>query len=61
MNELLDRKEVLICKEVMAILRIGRNTFYRLIHEGKLKAYRDGNRYKVLSTSVNEYIEKSIN
>ena len=32
MNELLDKKEVLTREEVMALLRIGRNTFYKLIH-----------------------------
>lgn len=60
MNELLDKKEVLTRDEVMEILKIGRNTFYRLIHEGKLKGYKDGNKFKVLSTSVNEYIADKI-
>lgn len=60
MNELLDKKEVLTRDEVMEILKIGRNTFYRLIHEGKLKGYKDGNKFKVLSTSVNDYIADKI-
>ena len=60
MNELLDKKEVLTRDEVMESLKIGRNTFYRLIHEGKLKGYRDGNKFKVLSTSVNDYIADKI-
>lgn len=60
MNELLDKKEVFTRDEVMESLRIGRNTFYRLIHEGKLKGYRNGNKFKVLSTSVNDYIADKI-
>lgn len=60
MNELLDKKEVLTSDEVMESLKIGRNTFYRLIHERKLKGYKDGNKFKVLSTSVNDYIADKI-
>ena len=56
MNELIDRKEVLTRDEVMESLKIGRSTFYKLIHDGKLKGYKDGNKFKVLSTSVNDYI-----
>jgi excisionase family DNA binding protein len=61
MNELLDKKEVLTREEVMALLRIGRNTFYKLIHQGMLRGYKEGNRFKVLSTSVNEYIAGRMN
>ena len=56
MNELIDRKEILTRDEVMESLKIGRSTFYKLIHDGKLKGYKDGNKFKVLSTSVNDYI-----
>lgn len=60
MNELIDKKEVLTRDEVMKILKIGRNTFYKLIHEDKIKGYKDGNKFKVLSTSVNDYIANKI-
>ena len=56
MNELFEKKEVLIRDEVMESLKIGRSTFYKLIQKGKLKGYKDGNKFKVLSTSVNDYI-----
>lgn len=56
MNELIERKEILTRDEVMENLKIGRSTFYKLIHDGKLKGYKDGNKFKVLSTSVNDYI-----
>ena len=56
MNELFEKKEVLTRDEVMESLKIGRSTFYKLIHKGKLKGYKDGHKFKVLSTSVNDYI-----
>lgn len=40
----------------MESLKIGRSTFYKLIHKGKLKGYKDGNKFKMLSTSVNDYV-----
>ena len=30
--------------------------FYKLIQEGQLKGYKDGNRYKVPAYAVEEYI-----
>lgn len=56
MEELFEKKEILTRDEVMKMLKIGRSTFYKLIHEGKLIGYKDGNKFKVLSTSVNDYI-----
>ena len=52
-----EKKEILTREEVMDILKIGRSTFYRLMQEGKLKGYKDGNRYKVPVYSVEEYIK----
>lgn len=52
-----EKKEILTREEVMEILKIGRSTFYRLMQEGKLKGYKDGNRYKVPMYSVEEYIK----
>ena len=60
MNELLEKKEILTRDEVMEILKIGRSTFYKLIHEGNLKGYKDGNKFKILSTSVNDYIAEKM-
>ena len=50
--------EILTREEVMELLKIGRSTFYKLIQEGKLKGYKDGNRFKVPYYAVEEYIEK---
>ena len=55
MNEIILTRE-----EVMEVLKIGKSTFYKLIHEGTLKAFREGNRYKVPSSSVNEYVSKKM-
>ena len=48
--------EILTREEVMDILKIGRSMFYKLIQEGQLKGYKDGNRYKVPAYAVEEYI-----
>ena len=47
-----EKKEILTREEVMDILKIGRSTFYKLMQEGKLKGYKDGNRYKVPVYSI---------
>ena len=52
---------ILTRDEVMVLLKIGRSTFYKLIQEGKLKGYMDGNRYKVPMYAVEEYIENQMN
>ncbi len=51
-----ENTEILTREEVMDILKIGRSMFYKLIQEGKLKGYKDGNRYKVPVYAVEEYI-----
>ena len=50
-------KEVILTREeVMQALKIGRSTFYKLIHDGVLKGFKEGNRYKVPSSSVDAYV-----
>lgn len=56
MRETYTGNEILTREEVMAILKIGRSTFYKLVHEGTLKGFKEGNRYKVPASSVEEYI-----
>ena len=51
-----EKQEILTREEVMDILKIGRSMFYKLIQEGQLKGYKDGNRYKVPAYAVEEYI-----
>ena len=51
---------VLTREEVMEMLKIGRNTFYRLLQDGSLKGFKEGNRYKVPLSSVEQYIQNRI-
>ena len=51
-----ENTEILTREEVLDILKIGRSMFYKLIQEGQLKGYKDGNRYKVPAYAVEEYI-----
>lgn len=52
--------ELLTREEVMELLKIGRSTFYKLLQEGQLKGFKEGNRYKVPLASVEEYISKKM-
>ena len=54
-------KEILTREEVMEILKIGRNTFYKLLHTDELKGFKEGNRYKVPVESIEEYVDKRMN
>ena len=56
MKESLYANEILTRDEVMELLKIGRSTFYELIQSGKLKAFKEGNRYKVPASAVENYI-----
>ena len=50
-------KEIILTRgEVMGALKIGRSTFYKLIHDGVLKGFKEGNRYKVPLSSVEAYV-----
>ena len=51
-----ENTEILTREEVMDILKIGRSMFYKLIQEGQLKGYKEGNRYKVPVYAVEDYI-----
>lgn len=52
--------EILTRDEVMEMLKIGRSTFYKLIQEGRLKGFKEGDRYKVPLSSVEEYVKNSV-
>ena len=47
---------ILTREEVMETLKIGKSTFYKLIHDGILKGFKEGNRYKVPLSSVEAYV-----
>lgn len=56
MRDIIAQKEILTREDVMDILKIGRSTFYKLIREGKLKGFKEGNRYKVTVEAIEEYV-----
>lgn len=45
--EYVSGQEYLTPREVMALLYIGKNTFYRLVHSGELPAFRIGKLWRV--------------
>ena len=49
-------KTILTREEIMETLKIGKSTFYKLIHDGILKGFKEGNRYKVPLSSVEAYV-----
>ena len=57
MTENHGEKELLTREEVMELLKIGRSTFYRLLQTGQLKGFKEGNRYKVPVSAVEEYVK----
>ena len=52
---------ILTREEVMETLKIGKSTFYKLIHDSILKSFKEGNCYKVPLSSMEEYIVKKMN
>lgn len=60
MKERYMASEILTREEVMEMLKIGRSTFYKLIQEGRLKGFKEGNRYKVPLSAVEEYVKNSV-
>jgi len=48
--------EILTVEDVMELLYIGRNTVYRLLSSGELKAFRIGHVWKIPRTSLDEFI-----
>ena len=60
MRSIIENKEILTREEVMEFLKIGRGTFYKLLHEGQIKAFKEGNRYKIPVKALEEYVERKM-
>lgn len=54
-----DYPDVLTVCNVQHILHLGRNTVYRLLADGKIKAFKAGRRYIIPKISLIEYILQS--
>ena len=48
--------ELITIEQVMAILKIGKNTAYRLLENKEIEAFRIGNKWKIPRSSVYKYI-----
>ena len=46
--------------EVNKILRLGMNKVYDLLNEGKIKSIREGRKYLIPSSAIDEYIKKGL-
>ena len=55
-----DTKEILTIDDLGEMLLIGRNSAYKLLSSGKIKAFRIGNRiWKIPKSSVYDYINNA--
>ena len=58
-NELEIENEYLSPREVMNLLYIGRNTFYKLVNSGELPAFRIGKLWRVSREALKHYAQKA--
>lgn len=50
-------KDILSVEDLCEILSIGKNTAYRLLKSGEIKAIRIGKVYKIPKKSITDYIK----
>lgn len=55
--EAVTQEELITVDEVMKILKIGKNTAYRLLEDNEIEAFRIGNKWKIPRSSVYKYIQ----
>ena len=53
-------KEILSVEDLCEILSIGKNTAYRLLKSGEIKAIRIGKVYKIPKEYLINYLKKSV-
>ncbi|MDE6425129.1 MAG: helix-turn-helix domain-containing protein [Ruminococcus sp.] len=53
-----DLNEIITIEELMKLLNIGKNTAYKLLESGEIRAFILGNKWKIPRNSVSEYINK---
>ena len=52
--------EIIKIEEMMKMLDIRKNTAYRLLDSGEVRAFKIGKVWKITRAAVQEYIEKQI-
>lgn len=53
-----DYPDVLSAKEAAEALRVRENAIYRLLNEGKLKAFKNGRTWRIPKDALKEYIKE---
>lgn len=53
-----DYPDVLSTEEAAEALRIRENAIYRLLNEGRLKAFKNGRTWKIPKEALKEYIKE---
>lgn len=53
-------EEIITLEEMCEILNIGKNTAYKLLNSGEIRAFRIGKHWKITRNSVYEYIASAI-
>lgn len=59
--EAVTQDELITIEEVMAILKVGKNTAYHLLEDNEIEAFRIGNKWKIPRSSVYKYIHIQTN
>lgn len=54
-----DYEDVLTVKELMKILKIGRNSCYELLKNGSISAIKVGTQYRIPKIKLMEFLENS--
>ena len=48
--------EIMTLRECCAVLKVGKNTMLKLLHDKQIEGFRVGNRWKVTKEAVVEFI-----
>ncbi len=59
-NILSDYPDVLLPEDLMTILKIGRNTTYKILKEGIIKSIKVGRNYKIPKLFIIEYLFNNV-
>ena len=54
------KEQIYTPTEVNKILRLGMNKIYGLLDVGKIKSIREGRKYLIPSSAIDEYIQKGL-
>ena len=49
-------EDILTVSDVMELLYVGKNTVYRLLQDGELRAFRIGKAWRIPKSSLEEFI-----